>query len=144
MVKKLRSSKTGNLADTIDPHEWHDWFKNLNSALITSSDAEKSIGSLVRRAKHFAASYHLLDRIINDEEVIKASKRLKNGKSIGNDAICNEMIKCLVHTKFIDVIRMLFNAILTRTYFPSSSKVNYIILIFKSDDSFDPNNYRGI
>ena len=33
--------------------------------------------------------------------------RLKNGKSIGNDAICNEMIKCLVHTKFIDVIRML-------------------------------------
>ena len=54
------------------------------------------------------------------------------------------MIKCLVHTKFIDVIRMLFNAILTRTYFLSSWKVNYIIPIFKSDDSFDPNNYRGI
>ena len=47
------------------------------------------------------------------------------------------MIKCLVHAKFID-------AILTRTYFPSSWKVNYIIPIFKSDDSFDPNNYRGI
>ena len=54
------------------------------------------------------------------------------------------MIKCLVHTKFVDVIRMLFYAILTRTYFPSSWKVNYIIPIFKSDDSFDPNNYRGI
>ena len=91
-----------------------------------------------------SASNHLLDRVINDEEIIKASKRLKNGKSIGNDAICNEMIKCLVHTKFIDVIRMLFNAILTRTYFPSSWKVKYIIPIFKSDDSFDPNSYRGI
>ena len=143
-VKKLRSSKTSNPADNIDPHEWHEWFKNLNSTPITSSDAEKSIGSLVRRAKHFAASNHLLDRVINDEEIIKASKRLQNGKSIGNDAICNEMIKCLVHTKFIDVIRMLFNAILTRTYFPSSWKVNYIIPVFKSDDSFNPNNYRGI
>ena len=91
-----------------------------------------------------STSNHLLDRVTNDEEIIKASKRLKNGKSIGNDAICNEMIKCLVHTKFIDVIRMLFNAILTRTYFPSSWKVNYIIPIFKSDDSFDPNNYRRI
>ena len=85
-----------------------------------------------------------MDRVINDEEIIKESKRLKNGKSIGNDEICNEMINCLVHTKFIDVIRMLLNAILTRTYFPSSWKVNYIIPAFKSDDSFDPNNYRGI
>ena len=144
MVKKLRSSKTSNPADNIDPHEWHERFKNLNSTPITSSDAEKSIGSLVKRAKHFAASNHLLDRVINDEEIIKASKRLKNGKSIGNNVICNEIIKCLVHTKFIDVIRMLFNAILTRTYFPSSWKVNYIIPIFKSNDSFDPNNYRGI
>ena len=54
------------------------------------------------------------------------------------------MIKCLIHTKFIDVIRMLFNAILTRIYFPLSWKVNYIIPVFKSDDSFDPNNYMEI
>ena len=144
IVKKLRSSKTSNPADNIVPHEWHEWLKNLNSTSITSSDAEKSISSLVKRAKNFAASNHLLDKVINDEEIIKASKQLKNGKSVVNDAICNKMIKCLVHTKFINVIRMLFNVILTRTYFPSSWKVNYIIPIFKSDDSFDPNNYRGI
>ena len=131
MVKKLRSSTTSNPADNIDPHEWHEWFKNLNSTSITSSDAD-TISSLVKRGKHYATSNHLLDKVINDEEIIKASKRLKNGKSVGNDAICNEMIKCLVHTKFIDVIRMLFNAILTRTYFPSSWKVNYIIPIFLS------------
>ena len=46
MVKKLRSSKTSNPADNIDPHEWHEWFKNLNSTPITSSDVEKSTGSL--------------------------------------------------------------------------------------------------
>ena len=53
---------------------------------------EKSISSLVKRAKHFAASDHLLDKVINDEEIIKAPKQLKNGKSTGNDATCNEMI----------------------------------------------------
>ena len=66
MVKKPRSSKTSNPADNIDHHEWHEWFKNLNSTSITSSDAEKCISSSVKRAKHFAASNRLLDKVIND------------------------------------------------------------------------------
>ena len=76
-------------------------------------------------------------------EIIKASKRLKNGKAVGGDAICNEMIKCFVHTRFIDIIKAIFNAI-SKSYFPKLSKVGYIIPIFKSDDIFYPSNYRGI
>ena len=39
---------------------------------------------------------------------------MKNGKAIGNDAISNEMIKCFVQTRFVDVVRDLFNAILKK------------------------------
>ena len=69
---------------------------------------------------------------------------MKNGKAIGNDGISNEMIKCFVQTRFVDVVRDLFNAILAKTYFPKLWKINYISPIFKSDDAFDPNNSRGI
>ena len=77
-------------------------------------------------------------------EIIKASKRVKNDKAVGGDAICNEMIKCFVHTRFIDIIRAMFYPIYSESYFPKLRKVGYIIPIFKSDDSFDPSNYRGI
>ena len=89
---------------------------------------------LLKRAKDFTNSNDILDKGINNIEIIKASKRLKNGKAVGGDAICNEMINCFVHTRFIDIIRAIFNTI--------SSK-SYIIPIFKSDDYFDPSNYRG-
>ena len=41
---------------------------------------------------------------------------MKNGKAIGNDAIGNEMIKCYVQTRFVDVVRDLRDliAILTK------------------------------
>ena len=68
---------------------------------------------------------------------------MKN-KAIGNDAINNEMIKRFVQTRFVDVVRDLFNAILTKTFFPKFWKINCISPIFKSDDVFDTNKYRGI
>ena len=45
--------------------------KNLNSTPITSNEVEKFIGSLVKRAKNFATSNHLLDEVISDDEIIK-------------------------------------------------------------------------
>ena len=50
---------------------------------------------------------------------VKAAKKLKNGKAVGSDSISNEMIKCLVHTKFVDIIRDLFNAIYKDSHFPN-------------------------
>ena len=99
--------------------------------------------AIIKRARDFALSDPSLDKPISNEEIIKASKHLKNGKSIGNDAISNEMIKCFVQTMFVDVVRDLFDAILTKTYFPKLWKINYISPIFKSDDAFDLNNYMG-
>ena len=122
------------------------WFCSStgNKPQSTVNESDKVIHSIIERARDFALPDSSLDKPISNEEIIRASKHLKNGKAIGNDAISNEMIKCFVQTRFVDVVRDLFNAILTKTYFPKLWKINYISPIFKSDDAFDPNNCRGI
>ena len=54
------------------------------------------------------------------------------------------MIKCCVSTHFIKVIRLLFNLIIINLYYPKEWKFGLLIPVVKSDDSFDPSNYRGI
>ena len=144
MVKKLKTHRDENLTDNIDSLEWQEWFKKLNKPQSTHCGYDKTIDSILKRAKDFTNSTDILDKGISNIEIINASKRLKNGKAVGGDAICNEMIKCFVHNRFIDIIRAIFNAICSKSYFPKLRNVGYIIPIFKSDDSFDPSNYRGI
>ena len=144
MVKKLKTHRDEKLTDNIDPLEWREWLKKLNKPQSTHCGYDKIIDSILKRAKDFTNCNDILDKGISNIEIIKASKRLKNGKAVGGDAICNEMIKCFVHTGFIDIIRAIFNAIYSKSYFLKLWKVGYIIPIFKSDDSFDPSNYHGI
>ena len=118
--------------------------KKLNEPQSTHCGYDKIIDGILKREKDFTNFNDILDKGISNIEIIKASKRLKNGKAVGGDAICNEMIKCFVHTRFIDIIRAIFNAIYSKSYFPKLWKVGYIIPIFKSDYSFDPSNYRGV
>ena len=42
------------------------------------------------------------------------------------------MIKYSVQTRVADIVRDLFDAILTKTYFPKLRKINYISPIFKA------------
>ena len=86
--------------------------------------------SIIKRAKHFILSNDVSDKGISNIKIIKASKRLQNGKAIGDDAICNEIIKCFVYTRLIDIIGAIFNAIYLKLYFPKLWNVGYIIPIF--------------
>ena len=105
MVKKLKTHRDENLTDNIDPLEWQEWFKKLNKPQSTHCGYDKIIDSMLKKAKDFTNSSDILDKGLSNIEIIKASKRLKNGKAVGGDAICNEMIKYFVHTRFIDIIR---------------------------------------
>ena len=144
MVNRLRSCKKKILTDNIDPEEWYKWFRDLNRPQFTISNWDKTVEGVVKRLKDFTCFNEGLDKNITNDEIIKASRQLKNHKAVGYDSICNEMIKCLVKTKFINVVRSLFNAICLKSHFPKLWKISYITPIFKDDDSFDPNNYRGI
>ena len=145
MVNRLRSCKKKNLADNIDPEEWYKWFRDLNKPQFTINKWDKTVEEMVKRLKDFTCLNEGLDKnIITNDEIIKASRQLKNHKAAGYDSICNEMIKSSVKTKFINVVRSLFNAICLKSYFPKLWKISYKTPCFKDDDSFDPNNYRGI
>ena len=56
------------------------------------------------------------------------------------------MIKCFeqaISTESLEQYLMQY-LIYLKSYFPKLLKVGHIIPIFKSDDAFDPSNYRGI
>ena len=81
MVNELKSNKGRNLADNIGPQEWYDWFKKLNKSQSAINESDKVIDSITERARDFALSDHSLDKLISNEEIIRASKHLKNGKA---------------------------------------------------------------
>lgn len=74
---------------------------------------------------------------ITAEEILKAVKSLKNGKSSGTDGISNEMLK-------VDMYVKLFNLIMKTGLYPEKWRELYVKPICKGGCFNDPNNYRGI
>ena len=85
----------------------------------------------------------ITDKPFTISEVNKCIKKLNTGKSAGPDKISNEIIKYsgIVTCK---AIVKLFNLILDSGKYPSNWRKSFIILIHKSGDKHDINNYRGI
>ena len=156
MVNELRTIKQKSTVQNIEPKAWHMWFKQLNTEkydILSSGDYfekevnyfEKEVDVFIKHLKTFSRKVvELLDDEITKEDILIAAKKLKNKKAVGYDTICNEMIKCLVKTKFIDVIQQVFNIVLINSCYPQLWKIGFLSPIFKSDDSFDPSNYRVI
>ena len=136
---RLKSCKNKYLADNIDVEEWYRWFRDLNRPQFTINKWDKAVEGVVKRLNDFTCFNEGLDKSISNDQINKASRRLKNHKAVGYDSNCNEMITYLVKTKLINAVRSLFNAICFKSYFPKLWKVSYITHLFKDDDSFDPN-----
>ena len=83
------------------------------------------------------------DAPITCSEIKKVIYNLKKGKSPGPDNIINEIIK---YSKNVTIksIAKLFNIILNSGIYPSMWKKSFVILLHKSGEKCDPNNYRGI
>ena len=84
-----------------------------------------------------------MDKVIDDDELQKASTNLKTGKSCGLDQIANEMILCVFEV-CPHIFKNLFNSLLTYGVFPDMWTKSMIVPIFKKGDKSDPTNYRGI
>ena len=80
---------------------------------------------------------------INTDEIIKAIRTLRNGKSTSSDLIANEMLKNGT-TARLKLLQKLFNFIFSNGNFPKSWNENFIVLLHKKGNKYDPNNYRGI
>ena len=84
-----------------------------------------------------------LDYVISIEEMFNATYILKSNKATGYDSISNEMIKCLIETYPIILVK-LFNNILRTNVKIKEWETSIIIPIHKSGTKTDPSNYRGI
>jgi hypothetical protein len=70
-------------------------------------------------------------------------KTLQPKKACGVDGILNEMIK-YTDNKFQLAVLKLFNIILSSGIFPNIWNQGLITPIHKSEDKFEPNNYRDM
>ena len=84
-----------------------------------------------------------LDYAVSTEEILEASKSLKNRKAAGLDNISNEMIKCSLPF-MLKVFRKIFNVSLYKQYYPMCWKTGMIVNLFKSGDITNTDNYRGL
>ena len=84
-----------------------------------------------------------LDVEITNEELLKSIKQLRNNASGGPDLLLNEFFKYASNV-LLPYLHKLCNSCLARGYFPDSWSEGHIVPIFKSGDTSDPSNYRGI
>ena len=85
----------------------------------------------------------ILNEDIKFDEISKALRSLKNGKSCGLDRVTNEMLK-VSHKSCIYVYCKLFNRILQSGEFPETWTQSVIVPLHKAGNCHDPNNYRGL
>ena len=86
----------------------------------------------------------ILNGPINEEEVMRNIKKLKNNKSPACDMMLNEYIKSTKHLLCPLYVKM-FNKILDTGVMPSEWSVGTIVPLSKDKgDTQDANNYRGI
>jgi len=143
--KLFKRKTTSQNSNTIPLIEFHDYFSKLadeGDLNINSFDSDTFLHEFDNRL-NTEPSYPELDNPISTEEIIRATKRLKNNKAHARDNIIYEYF-----TETIDVIvrplEILFNYILDKKRFPRSWSSGIIIPIHKRGDISDPNNYRGI
>jgi hypothetical protein len=83
------------------------------------------------------------DKPFTISEIKQCINILKSNKSAGPDLIANEIIKYSSIATCKSIVK-LFNLILDSGKYPSAWRKSFIILIHKSGDKRDLNNYRGI
>ena len=78
---------------------------------------------------------------MQEEEVIKAVKSLKNGESVGPDGIIGELVKCS-DGFCVDFLVKLFNKIFDKGIYPDKWTESIILPLYKKGNTSDPNNYE--
>ena len=140
LKKEQEQSNGPDLA--IDPDTWYDHFRNLNSVKSKFDERYEQLNQVLENNKQ-TRTFNLMDAVIKDKEILNSITKLKNNKSSGLDSIRNEMIKTGVNI-FLPCLKKLFNLIFSSGFYPSTWAKGYISPIFKTGDSSNPDNYRGI
>ena len=123
-------------------HEWLSHFEKLHAKHDLNNEHNEIIEQLNTEEKNRSQSNEL-DDTISENDLLNAVKKLKMKKAAYSDRISNEIIKSSIDILMKGFIKI-FNAILKSGIFPDSWCEGLISPIFKSGNTSDPNNYRGI
>ena len=85
-----------------------------------------------------------LDGLFTFKEVKKCLKKLKNNKAAGKDEITNELLVLCENENGIAMLTKVMNDMWENEEICDEMKIGRIVNIFKGDDQFDRNNFRGV
>ena len=139
-VNDLMEKQKADPSADIESSIWTNYFKSLMNIDYPN---DLSGRMLYDHDSYGSLDNSILNRDISAEEVLKAVKSLKSGKSCGIDEISNEMLQMSVPVLSKHFL-FLFNFILQNGTYPSNWKENVIKPIYKGGGTSDPSNYRGI
>ena len=116
----------------------------MNLYKCENSTTEENYNSGVDMQNNDADTNFILNRIILSIEVQKAIKKLKAGKSAGEDRVAfNEILKIFESSLLLPITKLV-NLILDSEKYPSLWYRNLLITFYKGGGNDDPDNYRGI
>ena len=147
IIKTLQGQNTLNSKNPIDYDIWLNYFRKLYAVDSADQDTE-TVDNVPTNSESFQnhetdAISLIINKVVTSSEVIKAIKKLKNGKAAGEDTIINEVLKtgefCLV-----DPIVKLLNLIIQSEKYPAKWARKLLITLHKGGLTDDPDNYRGI
>ena len=134
---KKETNSSASLSDL------YDFFKNVNAQDDTECPQDEDSPN-INLNENIESNNCEINGKITENEILAATKSLKNNKSSGLDDILNEHIKSTIHV-MIPVYKKLFNLIFDTGIVPESWTCGIIKPIFKKKgDPADPSNYRPI
>ena len=134
--KILNKATNQKVTCNISPDDFEKHFKALNVG--------KEKDEIPLKIEDEIICFNHLNAKIEEGELEKAIKSLKNNKSTGPDGILNEQIKSTFPI-MKNIYLKLFNFIFDTGSFPESWAEGQIVPIYKKKgNKNDPNNYRGI
>ena len=144
-LKNIDDNGTNNNNSNIPSDEWYEHFKSVGSREIQlNQERQDIIHNLIKSESNLSSDSHdTLDKPITINEVKRIVKKLKNGKSAGNDMVINEMLKFSLEL-LVPAIAKLFNIVLKSGIFPSKWNTTFQVPLYKKGDPLNCDNYRGI
>jgi hypothetical protein len=114
---------------------WFKYFKGLLSPVVKPVKENLFLSKVVPDGLLFQTGDFSLD------ELNRATKELRNGKSVGIDKIANEILKC---QEISDMLLGYFNICRIARSVPEEWHQSILVAIFKKGDPNVCGNYRGI
>ena len=143
--KLLKESVSQPKPKSLSANDFDNYFKSINNPEDPFFQPDDDI--LYFNERFLNSEIQLMFDELNDtitmEEIMKAIRQLKNGRSGGPDKFLNEFF---IHGngELLMYLHTLFNKIFDLEYFPESWSEGYIVPLHKKGSLDDVSNFRGI